>query len=112
LDLQPRLAGPRAAPEGKLWDDVWGINPPIPRLTGTCAERLPGFPTQLPLALLRPVVLCASDPGDLVIDPYSGSATSGASALESGRRYLGIERESEFVRLSRLRRAAATAGGG
>jgi site-specific DNA-methyltransferase (adenine-specific) len=102
-DRQTKYADKRAAPGGKLWDDVWGIVPPIPRLTGTAKERLPDFPTQLPLALVKPIVLCASDPGDLVIDPFSGSGTTGVAAVQHGRRFLGIERSEEFVRLSRLR---------
>jgi site-specific DNA-methyltransferase (adenine-specific) len=96
----------RADPEGKLWDDVWGIKPAIPRLTGTCKERIPDFPTQLPVALLRPIVLGASDPGDLVVDPFSGSATTGVVAVTNGRRYLGIEKFEKFADLSRKRLAA------
>jgi site-specific DNA-methyltransferase (adenine-specific) len=89
----------RAAAAGKLWDDVWVI----PRLVGTAAERVPDFPTQLPLELLRPIVRCCSDPGDLVLDPFNGSGTTGVAALESGRRYLGVERSEAFAELARLR---------
>jgi site-specific DNA-methyltransferase (adenine-specific) len=88
---------------GKPWDDVWGIDPPIPRLTDDAAERLPDFPRQLPLALLDPIIRCASDPGDLVLDPFSGSATTGVAAIVHGRRYVGIEQHEPFVALSRLR---------
>jgi site-specific DNA-methyltransferase (adenine-specific) len=97
----------RAAPAGKLWDDVWAI----PRLPGTSKERIPGFPTQLPLELLRPIIEVASDPGDLVVDLFSGSASTGAAALELGRRYVGIEEIEEFVELSRLRLAAQHGAG-
>jgi site-specific DNA-methyltransferase (adenine-specific) len=72
----------RAAPAGKLWDDVWTI----PRLAGTHRGRIKAFPAQLPIRLLRPIVACASEPGDLVIDPFSGSATTGAAGIELGRR--------------------------
>lgn len=89
----------RASEAGKLWDDVWAI----PRLVGTSAERLPGFPTQLPIELLRPIVRCCTLPGDLVIDPFNGSGTTGVAAVESGRRYLGIERSAKFAELARLR---------
>ncbi len=98
-DRQTKYADRRADPGGKLWDNVWQI----PRLTGTSSERLPDFPTQLPLALLEPIVQCASDPGDLVIDPFSGSGTTGVAAVRHGRRFLGIERSQHFVELSRLR---------
>jgi site-specific DNA-methyltransferase (adenine-specific) len=102
-DRQTKYADKRADPAGKLWDNVWGINPPIPRLTGTCDERIPEFPTQLPLALLEPIVLCASEPGDLIVDPFSGSGTTGAAAIRHGRRYIGIEQSAKFADLARMR---------
>lgn len=89
----------RAADGGKLWDDVWTI----PRLVGTAAERLPEFPTQLPLELVETVVLVASEPGDLIVDPFNGSGTTGAVAIKNGRRYLGIERNARFHELATLR---------
>ena len=102
-DRQTKYGDKRANPGGKLWDNVWGIEPAIPRLTGTCNERIPDFPTQLPLALVTPIVLCASDPGDLVVDPFSGSGTTGVAAIQNGRRYIGIERSETFAKLSELR---------
>jgi site-specific DNA-methyltransferase (adenine-specific) len=108
-DREAKYGDKRAAPGGKLWDDVWGIKPPIPRLTGTCAERLPDFPTQLPLKLVTPIVLGCSDPGDLVLDPFSGSATTGEAAITNGRRYLGFESSPKFAGLSRKRLHAAEA---
>ena len=90
-DRQLKYNDKRAKPEGKLWDDVWGVNPPIPRLAGTHKERIEGFPTQLPLALLRRIVACASNPGDLVCDWFTGSGTTGAACVELGRQFLGVE---------------------
>jgi DNA modification methylase len=106
-DRQAKYGDKRAATDGKVWDDVWGVNPPIPRLVGTAAERIPDFPTQLPLLLLLPIVGCASDPGDLVLDPFNGSGTTGEAALRLGRRYLGIEKSPRFAELSRMRLSAA-----
>jgi site-specific DNA-methyltransferase (adenine-specific) len=91
-DRQIKYGDSRAAVGGKIWDDVWQI----PRLTGTCAERIPDFPTQLPLALVEPIVLCASMPGDLVVDPFNGSGTTGVAAIRSGRKYIGIEKSEKF----------------
>jgi DNA modification methylase len=108
-DRQVKYGDGRADPGGKLWDDVWGVNPPIPRLVGNAAERIPDFPTQLPLSLLLPIVGCASDPGDLVIDPFNGSGTTGEAALRLGRRYLGIEKSSRFAGLARMRLTVAEA---
>jgi hypothetical protein len=102
-DRQVKYGDRRAQPGGKPWDSVWGINPPIPRLVDNARERLPGFPTQLPLSLLSAIVGCASDPGDLVLDPFSGSGTTGEAALRLGRRYLGFERNPAYAEPSRLR---------
>jgi DNA modification methylase len=90
------LGDKRANPWGKVFDDVWTI----PRLFGTSSERIPDFPTQLPLDLLRPIVGCATRPGDAVLDFNSGSATTGAACLELGRRFVGIEKRARFVKLA------------
>ncbi len=89
----------RANPSGKVSDDVWTIS----RIAGTHRERIKGFPTQLPVELLRRVVGCSSNPGDLVLDPFSGSGTTGAACVELGRRYLGIELSVRYAELSRER---------
>lgn len=89
----------RAVAGGKLWDDVWQI----PRLVENAKERLPGFPTQLPLALIQPIVAGCSEPGDKVLDPFSGSGTTAAACVLTGRRFRGIEASEEYAGLSRLR---------
>lgn len=103
-DRQTKYGDSRAAAGGKLWDDVWQI----PRLTATCAERVPDghgdfFPTQLPLALVEPIVLCASMPGDLVVDPFNGSGTTGVASLRNGRQYIGIEKSEKFADMADMR---------
>jgi site-specific DNA-methyltransferase (adenine-specific) len=105
-DRQLKYKDKRANPEGKILDDVWEI----PRLCGTHRERLRGFPTQLPLALLRRVVGCASGPDDLVVDPFSGSGTTGVAAVDLGRRYIGIEKSRDFADRSRERLKKETSG--
>jgi site-specific DNA-methyltransferase (adenine-specific) len=102
-DRQTKYGDSRAASGGKLWDDVWQI----PRLTGTCAERIPDFPTQLPLALVEPIVLCASMPGDLVVDPFNGSGTTGVAAVRNGRKYVGIEKSESFADIADMRLRAS-----
>ena len=98
-DRQTKYGDSRAAAGGKLWDDVWQI----PRLTGTCSERIPDFPTQLPLALVEPIVLCASMPGDLVVDPFNGSGTTGVASIQNGRKYVGIEKSERFADMADMR---------
>ena len=99
-----RYQDQRAALGGKLWDNVWCI----PRLVENSSERIPGLPTQLPLDLVQPIVECASDPGDLVLDPFSGSGTTGVAAIKTHRRYIGIEKNPEFHKLSMQRLSIAT----
>lgn len=101
-DRQSKYADKRANPAGKIWDDVWQI----PRLTGNHPERMPFFPTQVPLAILRAIVGCASAPGDLVVDPFSGSGTTGVACRQLGRRFIGIELNAEYVKRARARIAA------
>ncbi|MCZ6654851.1 MAG: site-specific DNA-methyltransferase [Planctomycetota bacterium] len=96
----------RANPEGKLFDDVWQV----PRVCGTHYERVEWAPTQVPLEIMRRIIGCASNPGDLVFDPVSGSATTGVSAIEMGREYLGIELNAEYARLSRERLSKVVEG--
>ncbi|HEY8065532.1 MAG TPA: site-specific DNA-methyltransferase [Methylosinus sp.] len=63
-------------------------------------------PTQKPEALLSRILLAASNPGDLVLDPFFGSGTTGAAARLLGRDYLGIERDSVYAAAARERIAA------
>ncbi|MEL7029784.1 MAG: site-specific DNA-methyltransferase [Pseudomonadota bacterium] len=79
----------------------------IPICTG--AERLKdesgakAHATQKPEALLHRVLIGATNPGDVVLDPFFGSGTTGAAAKRLGRRYIGIEREAAYVTLARAR---------
>jgi len=90
----------------KLTDDVWII----PRLKPSDVERIDSFPVQRRKALLEPVIRCATAAGDWVLDPFSGSATTGVVALAEGRNFLGIEKNTQFAELSRGRLSAATRG--
>src|SRR6266700_3988905 len=63
-------------------------------------------PTQKPEALLARILLAASRPGDLVLDPFLGSGTTGAVAKRLDRRFIGIEREKAYARAAQARIAA------
>jgi modification methylase len=65
-------------------------------------------PTQKPEALLHRVILSASRPGDLILDPFFGVGTTGAAAKRLGRRFIGIERETDYAALARQRIAKVT----
>jgi modification methylase len=76
-------------------------------------ERIKGeeghkaHPTQKPEALLYRVLLACTNPGDVVLDPFFGTGTTGAVARRLGRRFIGIEREKRYVEVARERIAAA-----
>jgi modification methylase len=65
-------------------------------------------PTQKPEALLHRVLLASSRPGDVVLDPFCGTGTTGAVARRLGRRFIGIERDPGYAALARDRIAAIT----
>ncbi|HVG51079.1 MAG TPA: site-specific DNA-methyltransferase [Xanthobacteraceae bacterium] len=60
-------------------------------------------PTQKPEALLARAILAASKPGDLVLDPFSGTGTTGAVAKRLGRRFVGLERDSSYAKAALAR---------
>jgi modification methylase len=62
--------------------------------------------TQKPEALLHRVIVASSKPGDVVLDPFFGSGTSGAVAKRLGRRFIGIDRDPNYAALARKRIAA------
>lgn len=99
-DREAKYNDARAMPGGKILDDCWFD---IPRLAGTHAERLPDFPTQLPIALVERVIACASDPGDLVIDPFAGSGTTAVACKRMSRRFHGFELNPDYANKARLR---------
>ena len=96
---QTKYGDKRASPGGKVLDDVWTI----PRVCGTFRERVKGVPTQLPLALVRRIVLGLTRPGDLVLDPFTGSGTTGVVCAEYGRRFAGIELREQYAVIARER---------
>lgn len=60
-------------------------------------------PTQKPEALLHRVLLAATRPGDVVLDPFFGTGTTGAAAKRLGRRFIGVEREENYAKLAEKR---------
>ena len=62
----------------------------------TPSGKIRFHPTQKPIGLLKDIVCYVSDVGDLILDCFSGSGTTGLAALSMGRRYIGIEREKEY----------------
>lgn len=74
---------------------VWAINTPPP------AEKQFGkHPTQKPSALLKRVILASTNKGDLIVDPFTGSSTTGLVTYFYGRDFIGIDTEKEYLDLS------------
>ena len=86
---------------GKQMKDVWqgALTPQKEKTEGK-------HPTQKPLYLLKRMIEASTREGDLVLDPFCGSSTTGVAAKALGRRYLGIDIEREYIELSvrRLKR--------
>lgn len=81
--------------EGKQMRSVWSIPAPRP------AEKAQGrHPTQKPLLLLRRIISSCTREGDCVLDPFTGSSTTGLAAVSLGRRFVGIDCEQEYLDLS------------
>jgi modification methylase len=62
--------------------------------------------TQKPEALLARVILSSTNPGDIVLDPFFGTGTTGAVAAKLRRRWIGIERDADYVEIARQRLSA------
>lgn len=69
-------------------------------------EGIKAHPTQKPEALLYRILLACTKPGDVVLDPFFGTGTTGAVARRLGRRWIGIEREPSYVKVARERIAS------
>jgi site-specific DNA-methyltransferase (adenine-specific) len=82
----------------KQMKDVWSFTSPPKR------EKISGkHPTQKPLALLERIILASTDIGDLLLDPFNGSGTTGIAAYHLNRRYIGIEKEKKYLNLTKKR---------
>ena len=73
-------------PEGKHPEDWWVMQPIMP----SSKERV-GYPTQKPLALYERIIKASSNPGDLVLDPFCGCATTPIAAERLGRKWVGMD---------------------
>lgn len=90
--MAPGLVGPEKAARGKLPTDTWWHT-----IVPTTGKEKTGYPTQKPLGILRRIVQASSRPGDLVLDFFAGSGTTGAAALELGRRFLLVDHNPEAL---------------
>ncbi|MFC2588202.1 MAG: DNA-methyltransferase [Campylobacter sp.] len=81
--------------DGKQMKDVWSF-PAIAPWEKACGKH----PTQKPLSLLIRLILMASNENSVICDPFAGSSTTGIAANLLGRKFVGIEKEREFIEIS------------
>lgn len=81
--------------EGKQMRSVWSIPASRPS-----EKSLGKHPTQKPLALLERILLASTNKGDIVLDPFTGSSTTGLMAYSLNRHYIGIDNNSTYLDLS------------
>lgn len=83
----------------KQMKDVWRL-PAIAKWEKVCGKH----PTQKPLSLLTRIILSSTKTGDCILDPFSGSSTTGISANLLGRKFTGIDSNKEYLELSKSRK--------
>ena len=84
---------------GTQMRDLWSL-PAIAKWEKSCGKH----PTQKPLPLLARIILASTKENDWVLDPFTGSSTTGIAANLLNRRFLGLDKEEEFLQLSKNRR--------
>ena len=90
--MAPGLVGPEKAARGKLPTDTWWHT-----IVATNGKEKTGYPTQKPLGILRRIILASSNPGEVVMDFFAGSGTTGAACLESGRQFILIDNNPQAL---------------
>ena len=101
--MAPGLVTAEKVAKGKLPTDVWWHTIVSP--TGT--EKT-GYPTQKPIGILRRIIQASSKPGDLVLDFFGGSGTTGFVAAQLERRFILMDRNPEAIQVMRDRFASAS----
>jgi len=98
--MAPGLVGPQKAARGKTPTDVWWNT-----IVSPTGREKTGYPTQKPLRVVERIVRVHSQPGDLVLDFFAGSGTTGEAAARLGRRYVLVDSNPEAVRVMARRLA-------
>jgi site-specific DNA-methyltransferase (adenine-specific) len=96
--MAPGLVGEEKARRGKLPTDTWWHT-----IVSPTGKEKTGYPTQKPLGILRRMILASSNPGDLVLDFFAGSGTTGVAAHEAGRRFILVDDNPQAIEVMRKR---------
>lgn len=81
--------------DGKQMRNVWEMSAPQAE-----EKKFGKHPTQKPVELLKRIISASTKEGDLVVDPFCGSSTTGVAAVLLNRKYVGVDLEEEYLRLS------------
>ncbi len=100
--MAPGLVTPEKVERGKLPTDVWWHT-----IVSPTGKEKTGYPTQKPVGILRRIIQASSREGDVVLDFFAGSGTTGAVATALGRRFIMIDQNPEAIAVMRARLAAA-----
>ncbi len=100
--MAPGLVRPAKAARGKTPTDTWWHT-----IVPTNSREKTGYPTQKPLGIVKRIVQASSRPGDLVLDCFAGSGTTGAACLELGRRFILVDNNPQALEVMARRFAGA-----
>ena len=96
--MAPGLVGAKKAARGKTPTDVWWHT-----IVSPTGKEKTGYATQKPLGILERIVRVHSRPGDLVLDFFAGSGTTGEAAARNGREFLLVDESAEAVKVMKKR---------
>jgi site-specific DNA-methyltransferase (adenine-specific) len=96
--MAPSLVGKEKAARGKIPTDVWWQT-----IVPTNGKERTGYPTQKPLAILERIIKVHSNPGELVLDFFAGSGTTGVAAAKNDRRFVLVDANPEAVQVTAKR---------
>ncbi len=96
--MAPGLVGPAKAARGKLPTDTWWHT-----IVATNGKEKTGYPTQKPLGVINRIIQASSNPGELVLDFFAGSGTTGESCLRLDRRFLLVDNNPQALEVMHLR---------
>jgi site-specific DNA-methyltransferase (adenine-specific) len=96
--MAPGLVTPEKIERGKLPTDVWWHT-----IVSPTGKEKTGYPTQKPVGILRRIIQASSKPGDVVLDFFAGSGTTGFVAQELGRRFILVDQNPESIEIIKNR---------
>jgi site-specific DNA-methyltransferase (adenine-specific) len=96
--MAPGLVGKEKAEKGKTPTDTWWHT-----IVPTNGKEKTGYPTQKPLGILRRIIAASSNPGDVVMDFFAGSGTTGAACLELNRQFVLVDENPQSIEVMRDR---------